>query len=516
MRIPREKLAPTIAVLVSIFVAAMDISIMSTVMPSVVGQLGGLPLYSWTIAAYLLTSTTTVPLYGKLADGYGRKPMFIVGTSLFVVGSLLSGLSGTIEQLILFRALQGLGAGGILPITITIAGDLFQGEERAKIQGLISSVWGLAAILGPLAGSFIVLHATWQWAFWLNVPVGFVTTSALARTFHERPVATRHQLDWLGAVLLMASVASLLLALGDRGQAGLSNQASAALLAASAVLLALFALVELRAAEPVVPFSLLRDRVMGLAMLGGFVLGACIYSATTYLPLFVQGAQERGPADVAWVSAAISVAWTGGSILGSRVLMRLGFRVAALLGMSVISLGGVLLLGLGRDTPLWMVAAAGSVLGVGLGTSSTSFIVVVQTAVGWEQRGIATATQQFFRAIGGTVWLSVQGAALTATAAAGLAAVDAAGNLGISVHIDDLNTMLEPAARAALAPEEARVLAQVLGQGMHQVFVLYLAIALAGLAIVWFVPRGRLGERGGAPVGEAAALAAAREAGPGT
>src|ERR687886_872524 len=221
MRIPREKLAPTIAVLVAIFVAAMDISIMSTVMPSIVGQLGGLPLYSWTIAAYLLTSTTTVPLYGKLADTFGRKPMFVVGTGLFVVGSLLCGLASSMEQLIAFRALQGLGAGGILPITITIAGDLFQGEDRARIQGLISSVWGVAAILGPLVGSFIVLQTTWRWAFWLNVPVGFVTTIVVARTFHERPVAARHQLDWLGAALLMASVASLLLALGDRGQGGL-------------------------------------------------------------------------------------------------------------------------------------------------------------------------------------------------------------------------------------------------------------------------------------------------------
>src|SRR5581483_3938305 len=352
MKIPREKLAPTIAVLVSIFVAAMDISIMSTVMQSIVGQLGGLPLYSWTIAAYLLTSTTTVPLYGKLADTYGRKPMFITGTGLFVVGSLLCGLSGSIEQLIVFRALQGLGAGGILPITITIAGDLFQGPDRARIQGLISSVWGLAAILGPLAGSFIVLHATWHWAFWINVPIGFLTISVLARTFHERPVATRHQLDWLGAALLMAGVAALLLALGDHGQGAVSRETVVGLLVAAAVLLALFAVVELRTAEPVVPFSLLRDRVLGLASLGGFVLGACIYSASTYLPLFVQGAQARGPADVAWVSAAISVAWTGGSLIGSRVLVRVGFRAAALLGMGVISAGAALLLGLGRDTPL--------------------------------------------------------------------------------------------------------------------------------------------------------------------
>jgi EmrB/QacA subfamily drug resistance transporter len=495
LKIPRDRLAPTIAVLIAIFVAAMDISIMSTVMPSIVGQLGGLPLYAWSFAAYLLTSTTTVPLYGKLADTYGRKPMFLAGTSLFVVGSLLCGLATSMEQLIAFRAVQGLGAGGILPITITIAGDLFPMEQRAKIQGVISGVWGIAAILGPLAGSLIVSQTTWRWVFWINVPIGFLTMTVLLITFHEQPVSRRHQLDWLGAALLMAGIAALLLALVEGGQSGFTTPLVLGLLGAAAVLLALFTAVELRAPEPVVPFDLLRDRVLGLASLEGFVLGACIYSASSYLPLFVQGAQMGGPREVAWVSAAISVAWTGGSLLGSGVLLRMGFRSAALLGMGVISAGGLLLVGLGLETPLTVVATAGLVLGVGLGVCSTAFIVVVQTAVGWEQRGVATATQQFFRAIGGTLWVSIQGAALSATAAAGLASAGMQVGSGDVVRMSDLNTMLEPSARLALSETQIRLLAQVLEAGLHQVFVLLLAIAVVGLGLAWFLPRGRIPSR---------------------
>jgi MFS family permease len=258
------------------------------------------------------------------------------------------------------------------------------------------------------------------------------------------------------------------------------------------VLLALFTAVELHAPEPVLPFELLRHRVLGLASLEGFVLGACIYSASSYVPLFVQGAQMGGPREVAWVAAAISVAWTGGSLLGSRVLLKMGFRSAAMVGMGIISAGGLLLMALRLDTPLAVVAVAGLVLGVGLGVCSTAFTVVVQTAVGWEQRGVATATQQFFRAIGGTLWVSVQGAALSATAAAGLASAGMQMGSGEVVRLSDLNTMLEPSARLALTAEQTRLLAQVLEAGLHQVFVLLLAIALVGLGLAWLLPRGRI------------------------
>src|SRR5579884_1988382 len=472
-------LAPTIAMLVSIFVAAMDVAIMSTVMPTVVGQLGGLPLYSWSFAAYLLTSTTTLPLYGKLADLYGRKPIFLLGMGLFVLGSFLAGAAASMEQLIVFRAVQGLGAGGTLPIAITIAGDLFPLEQRAKIQGVISSVWGVAAVLGPLIGSAIVAQTSWRWVFWINLPIGLLTAAVLAATLHERVQRRPHQIDYLGAALLTAGITALLLALVEGGQSGFYTPVVGGLLVVAALLLALFVENERRAPEPMVPLSLLRQRLLGLTSLCGLVLGGCIYSASTYVPLFVQGVLGGSPREVAWASATISVAWTLGSLLGSR---------------SLISLGAGLLVRLTSASQLSEVLTAGALLGLGLGVSATAFIVVVQTAVGWDQRGIATATHQFFRSIGGTIWVSVQGAALSATTAAGLAAAGLQLPGGRALQLGELSTVLEPASRALLQPHAARQLAEVLGAGLHQVFLLYLVLALAGLLGAGFLPAGRMAE----------------------
>jgi EmrB/QacA subfamily drug resistance transporter len=482
MRDGDARLAPTLAMLVAIFVGAMDISIMSTVMPTIVGQLGGLPLYSWSFSAYLLTSTTTVPLYGRLADLYGRKPMFLVGMSIFALGSLLCGLASSMEQLIVFRALQGLGAGGLLPIAITIAGDLYHGEERAKIQGYISGVWGLAAILGPLVGSVIVARASWPWVFWINLPIGATTAAILGLTLRERPQARAVQVDYLGAALLTAGIAALLLGLMDSGQAGQPAPRVLGLFGLAAGLLAAFVAVEQRVPQPMVPLGLFRQRLLAVTSLGALVLGGCIYSASAYLPLFVQGAQGGSQWQVAAVSAAISLAWTTGSIVGGRLLLRVHVRAAAVAGLALVSAGGVGLVLLAVHTPLPLVMVVGALLGLGLGVTSTTFIVVVQTAVGWEQRGVATALQQFCRAIGGTLWVSVQGAALSASVAR---AVDSA---ALGARLPAVNAVLEPGLRATLSPEEWRALAGLLQGGLHQVFVLYLLLALAGLAIVVFLP----------------------------
>ncbi|HLI27559.1 MAG TPA: MFS transporter [Chloroflexota bacterium] len=482
MRGGDARLAPTLAMLVAIFVGAMDISIMATVMPTIVGQLGGLPLYSWSFSAYLLTSTTTVPIYGRLADLYGRKRIFLVGMSIFALGSLLCGLARSMEQLIAFRALQGLGAGGLLPIAITVAGDLYQGEERAKIQGYISAVWGLAAILGPLIGSVIVAQVSWSWVFWINLPIGATTATILALTLRERLQPRTVQVDYLGAVLLTGGIAALLFGLVDSGPAGLLAPHVLGLFGAAGGLLAAFVAVEQRVAQPIVPLALLRERLLAVTSLGALVLGGCIYSSTAYLPLFVQGAQGGSQFQVALVSASVSVAWTTGSIIGGRLLLRVGVRTAALAGLALVSGGAGGLVLLGVSTPLALVMLAGALLGLGLGITSTTFIVVVQTAVGWEQRGVATALQQFCRAIGGTLWVSVQGAAL------GAAVAGAHGDLAGGGHLPSVNDVLDPGLRALLPPEELRALAGVLQDGLHQVFVLYLLLALAGLAIVAFLP----------------------------
>jgi MFS family permease len=400
MRIPREKLAPTPALLVSTSVTAMQLSIVSTTMPSIIGELGGLTLYSWAFAAYLLTSTTSMPIYGKLSDLYGRKPIFMISMGIFLLGSLLCGLATSMEQLIVFRAVQGLGAAGINPIVLTIAGDLFSLEERARIQSVLSTMWAVGAVLGPLVGSLIVSVTTWRWVFWMDLPIGLVVTAILATSFHEQVVAKRHQIDYLGAALLTGGITALLLALVEGGQSGFDTLLVLGLLAGAAVLLTLFVWVESRAPEPIVPLNLLRHRLLGLTSLGGLLVGACMYSNASYLPLFVQGGQGGSPRDVAWVTGTMSVLWTIGTVFGGQLLIRKGFRATVIAGMVITSLGALLLTQLALDTPLPVVVASGVVVSIGLGFTTIAQTVASQTAVTWEQRGVATALQQFFRASG--------------------------------------------------------------------------------------------------------------------
>jgi EmrB/QacA subfamily drug resistance transporter len=491
MRLPPGRLAPTVALLVTALVSAMDVTIVATVMPTIVGELGGLTLYSWVVAGYLLTSTTTVPIYGRLSDVYGRKPLFHVAMGVFLLGSVLCALAPSMELLIAARAVQGLGAGGLMTLVATLAGDLFPGEERPKIQGLISTVWGIASVLGPLAGSIIVSNASWRWVFWINLPIGIVAAAVLAATVHERVERRAQQIDYAGAGLLTLGIGALLLALVEGGERGFGAPGVLALLGVAAALLAVLAWVEARAPAPVVPHRLLRQRLLGLASLAAATLGACVISASTYLPLLVQGAQGGTPEDVAWVTGAVSLAWTCGSIGVGRALARGGYRGAALGGMALLAIGGVALMRLGVDTPLPLIIAAGTVVGVGMGMTWTTLIVMGQSAVGWAERGAITGTLQFFQSIGGTLWVSLQGAVLSASVAASLHAAGVAGDPGLEAlgrGAAALNAMLDPAARAALPPADARVLAEVLASGLQEVFGLYVVAALLGLVAVALLP----------------------------
>jgi EmrB/QacA subfamily drug resistance transporter len=469
-----ERRLITLALFVATFLVSLDASVVSTAMPTVIGQIGGIDLYAWVFSAYLLTSTVTVPIYGKLADLFGRKPVFLFSIALFMVGSMLCGQSQTMEQLIAFRLLQGLGAGGVLPINQTILGDVYPLEERARITGLFSTIWGVSGLLGPAIGGFLTEHVSWRWVFYVNFPLCVLTIVLISRFLHERIEPRRHSIDYLGALTLSASVACLLLGLQTTG-----NTALAALLYVLAVVLVpVFIWQERRAPEPLIPLWLFGNRAISVSTLGGLLLGWALYGQQTFLPPYFQGVMGATPTVSGFLLAGSSVGWPIASTIGGRVLLRTGFRFPCVLGGVILTLGFALLLLVTADSSLLVPLAITCVLGVGFGFYSVGTILAAQSAVGWEHRGVVTSASQFARNIGGTIGVSIAGALFTA------------GVMTASTAAVNPNDLLSADLRAALPPEALAAAQALLASALRNVYVLFVGVAALSTVIAAFLPGG--------------------------
>jgi len=469
-----ERRLVTLALFVATFLVALDTSVVSTAMPTVIAQIGGIHLYAWVFSAYLLSSTVSMPIYGKLADLFGRKPVLLTGTALFLGGSMLCGQSQTMEQLIFFRLLQGLGAGGMLPITQTILGDIFPLEQRARITGLFSTVWGVSGLLGPGVGGFLTEHVSWRWVFYVNFPLCVLSMLLISRFLHEHIQRRRHSIDYLGAAALSASVALLLLGLQSSGNPLLQ----VVLYVVAAALVPVFVWQERRAAEPLVPLWLFGRRAIGVSTLGGVLMGFALYGQSTFLPPFVQGVMGATPTISGFVLATSSISWPAASTIGGRLLLRWGFRGPCILGGIFLAIGFALLLLLTPDSGLWMPATVECVLGFGFGFYTVTTVLAAQAAVGWEHRGVVTSAGQFARNIGGTVGVSIAGAIFTA-------GVAAAAGAGINP-----NDLLSPATRASLSSADLAFLQNLLAEALRSVYVLFIAMAIVATAIAAFLPGG--------------------------
>lgn len=458
------------SLMLALALAALDATIVGTALPTIVADLGGVSLYSWLIAAYLLTSTTTVPLYGRVADMVGRKPVLMFGIALFLLGSVLCGLAQSMVQLIVFRAVQGLGAGAIQPVIFTIVGDLFPVEQRARLQGFFSGVWGTASIVGPSLGGLIIAVASWHWVFFINVPIGLAAMLMLAQNYHEQVVRQRHTVDFLGAALLTAGISTLLLALANSGGLGFYL--------APFGLLGAFILVETRAREPILPLGLLNKPLIWVGYLVSTLSGAVQFGTTGFIPLFVQGAQGGSPLSVGAVLAPMSIGWPIGSIAGGRLILRFGYRPVLLGGLVATLLGTAALQLLRPATPVPLVMLNVALVGLGMGLTSTPVLISIQNAVGWQQRGVATALNQFSRTIGGSLGVALMGSVLNVQAAARLG-----GGLG-GPDADPttiVRNLLDPAGRALYAGR-LDMLQQAMADALHVVFLL--PLAFAGLALI--------------------------------
>lgn len=481
---PSNRVIVTVAVMLATFLAALDVTIVGTAMPTIIGRLGGMALFPWVFSIYLLTSSVTTPVYGKLADLYGRRLVFAWGATIFLLGSALCGLAQNMVQLIAFRGIQGLGAGAVLPVTITIIGDIFTLEQRARMQGLFSSVWGISAIIGPALGGLIVDFLDWRWVFYINLPLGVLSIVLLLVFLKEDRRQGRPQLDYLGSATLTLGVGALLLAL-LQGGAYLSwtSPAILGLFTLALVSLAGFVWVERRAPEPMLPLDLFHNRIITVAVIGNFLAGAVMIGASSYVPLFVQGVLGGTAINAGAALAPMSIGWPIGSIICGRILLRVGYKRLAALGMLFQIGAAAMLLTLHPATTRPFVSAVSFVMGLGLGFCTTAFIVFVQAAVGWGRRGVATAAVQFMRTLGSTVGMALTGTALNALLAIRVLATG--DHLSATATI---NRLMDPLQRHLIPPEQVAPLRAALADALHGTFWLILAFAVAGLVSIFWLP----------------------------
>ncbi|MGB8652731.1 MAG: MDR family MFS transporter [Mycobacteriales bacterium] len=406
------------AIMLTTALIALDSTVIATAVPSIVRDLGGFSQFPWLFSVYLLTQAVTVPIYGKLADVLGRKPLITFGVVVFVGASLLCGIAWSMPALIVARALQGIGAGAVQPIGVTIIGDLYTVEERARVQGYVASVWGLASVLGPAIGGLFSEYLSWRWIFFLNLPLGAVALLALRRRFTESVERRRHQIDFAGAGLLTIGCSLLILGLLEGGTAwSWGSGTSALVLGTAAVALVAFVLVERRAAEPVLPLWVFQRRVLLGGNLTAVGVGALLIGLSSYVPAYVQGVLGTGAVEAGFALGALTIGWPIAATLSGRVYIRIGFRDTALIGASFAILGSVLTALLPEDAPVWHVAATMFLTGIGLGLSSSPVVVAIQSVVGWDRRGVVTGTNMFSRAMGSAVGAALFGAIANSTLA---------------------------------------------------------------------------------------------------
>ena len=469
------------ALMLVILLASLDQTIVATALPTIVGDLGGLQHLSWVVTAYLLASTVTGPIYGKLGDLYGRKVVLQTAIVIFLVGSALCGIAQGMTELIVFRALQGLGAGGLMVTTIAVVGDIIPPRDRGKYQGLFGAVFGVSTVIGPLLGGFFVDNLSWRWIFYVNLPLGALALFVIGVVFHSRAEHVRHAIDYLGAATLAGGLACIVLftSLGGTTEPWGSVQ-SIALIVIGVVLLVVFLLVERRAQEPILPLELFRNRTFAVTSAIGFIIGLALFGSITYLPLFLQVVKGMSPTRSGLQLTPMMAGLLVTSIAAGRTISRFGrYRPFPIVGTAVMIVGMVLLARLNVHSSTTTAALDMLVLGLGLGMVMQVLVLAVQNAVEFRVMGVATSGSILFRQVGGSIGLAIFGAIFSNSLHSKLAAY-----LPPGAHVPKT---VSPAVIKKLPPKLHDAYAHAVAASLHPVFVTAAVLSVVAFLLTWLL-----------------------------
>jgi EmrB/QacA subfamily drug resistance transporter len=476
------------AVMLSTGLVALDSTIIATAVPSIVSDLGGFTQFPWLFSIYLLTQAVTVPLYGKLADVLGRKPVMFFGIAVFVLGSVLCGAAWSMPVLIAARAVQGIGAGAVQPISMTMVGDMYTVAERARVQGYLASVWAISSVVGPTLGGVFAEYLSWRWIFFVNIPLGAVAALMLARSFREQVERQRHRIDYAGAALLTLGCSLVILGLLEGGVAwAWSSPVSLVIFAAGAAALVAFPFVERRASEPVLPLWVFRRRMIVGGNLVSLVVGTVMIGLSSFLPTFAEGVLGTGALVAGFALAALTIGWPIAASVSGRIYMRIGFRDTALIGSAFIIVGATFTVLLTAGASVWQAAVGAFVLGIGLGLAASPTMVAVQASVGWDQRGVVTGTNMFCRSLGSAVGAAIFGAIANTTLADRFAHPPA--ELAGRLPADTDTTSLVLGGHTDPASPVSAFVRSAFFDATHHVFLAMLGIGVLTVGALLLMPR---------------------------
>ncbi|MBC8059644.1 MAG: MFS transporter [Clostridiaceae bacterium] len=458
----------TIALMVAMFLGAVEGTVVTNAVPTIVRDLKGFELISWVFSLYLLTSAVSTPIYGKLADLYGRKNILSIGIVIFLIGSCLCGLSQNMYQLIAFRTLQGLGAGSIFTITYTIVGDVFTFEERAKIQGWLSTVWGVASLMGPFLGGFLIDNLSWHWIFFINLPFGILSVILLEKYLKEDFEKKKPRIDYLGTIVLSISIVILLYGFltGEKSKLGYTNTVILCMLISFSLFL-LFYFIEKRVIEPIIPFEVF-TRTSTIVNIISFFTAATLIAMDVYIPIYVQNVLGYSATISGFSMAPMSITWLLSSFILAKSIPRYGEKVVVAISTLILLASCLLLPTLGINSPLLLVIIYACIMGFGFGGCFTTLTIVVQSSVDFTKRGVATSTNALVRTLGQTIAVSVFGGVFN------LSIVKYFSNIGIK-GVEPNNLYSDMALNSGITPDNIKA---SLNSGLHTLFIMLILIII--------------------------------------